>query len=94
MASPLWKSSPISLRPILARIVNCHDKRPFPVSIHCGRGEPKCVLTFLEKFVEEMLLLEREGLDFNGNHYVVKLIAVVCDTPARKFVKQTTGHCG
>ena len=91
---PLWKSSPISLRPILARIVNCHDKRPFPVSIHCGRGEPKCVLTFLEKFVEEMLLLEREGLDFNGNHYVVKLIAVVCDTPARKFVKQTKGHCG
>jgi hypothetical protein len=74
--------------------VNCHDKRPFPVSIHCGRGEPICVFTFLEKFVEEMLLLEREGLDFNGKHYAFKLVAVVCDAPARKFVKQTKGHCG
>jgi hypothetical protein len=44
--------------------------------------------------VEDLLLLEREGLDFNGKYYAVKMVAVVCDTPARKFVKQTKGHCG
>ena len=91
---PLWKSSPISFWPILARVVNSNDKRPFPVSIHCGRGEPKCVVSYLEKFVDELLLLEREGLLFKRKHYIVKLLAVVCDTPARKFVKRTKGHCG
>ena len=91
---PLFKSSNITSWPILISICNFSDKRPFPVSIFCGSGKPENLNSYLKPFVEEMLELEREGLLVDEVHFSVKIRAIICDAPARSFIKSIIGHGG
>ncbi len=86
--SNLYKSGTTAFWPILCRVSNANDSRPFPVSIFCGDGEkPPDLNLYLEP-------LEWNGIDFNDRHLVVKSIAFICDAPARSFVKGIIGHSG
>ena len=38
--------------------------------------------------------LNENGFDINGNHFNVQLDSVICDAPARAFVKCIKGHSG
>ena len=82
------------MSPILCRIISASRVQPFVVSIYVGKEKPKCAEAFLEPFLKEMLELEKEGLEFNGVQYTIKLGAVICDAPARQFVKSMKGHNG
>lgn len=62
------------------------------VSVFCGPGKPGNVSSFLNPVIDDILRLEKEGFAHNGRRFQVRLERVVCDTPARSFVKATKGH--
>ncbi|KZS05407.1 Uncharacterized protein APZ42_031402 [Daphnia magna] len=64
---PLCKSRPTVFWPILCRVKNANDSRPFPVSIHCGNGgKPPDLNLYLEPLIEELKQIEINGIEING----------------------------
>jgi hypothetical protein len=41
-----------------------------------------------------MMGLHSEGVIVDGVHYAIQLSTIICDAPARQFVKAIKGHCG
>jgi hypothetical protein len=92
---PLYRSSKSNVMwPILGRITNITDTKPFVISIYYGHSKPPNLNEFLSPFVEEMKKLENGILKVDGRSFTVKLNCVVCDAPARSFVKKCVGHGG
>lgn len=89
---PIFKSPVVGFWPILCRVIGTKDLEPFLVSVFCGPGKPGNVSSFLNPAIDDVLRLEKDGFVHNGKRFEVKLHRVVCDTPARSFVKATKGH--
>ncbi|KAG7455521.1 hypothetical protein MATL_G00257620 [Megalops atlanticus] len=88
---PLCKSSSVQLWPILGRLVNVPMKELAVISLYCGPKKPSSAMDFLKDFVSELIQLE-QGFDFEGKRLRLKLDTVICDAPARSFVKNTKTH--
>ncbi|KAG1693759.1 hypothetical protein GQR58_006991 [Nymphon striatum] len=93
---PLFKSSNTQFWPILGRIVKPYESKPFPIGIFSGDSKPSSIKDFLQNFVDEMIILRDTGIKIpETDHSIrVEISCVICDTPARAFVKQTKGHSG
>ena len=92
---PLYHSSKINFYPILGQIINWEDIRPFVISLYSGRSKPPDLKTFLSPFLEEMKRhLEKRSFTVDGRSFHVISKNVICDAPARSFVKATIGHGG
>lgn len=63
------------------------DIEPFVIAIWCGKKKPSDVNAFLWPFVNEMLHLIQNGMTINGFEIKIKIRCLVCDTPARCFLK-------
>ena len=74
---PLTKCSRSIFWPILGLIYG--EEKPFPIGVYHGTGKPECVNSFLNKFIDEAVQLEKDD---------------ACDAPARSFVAGTCGHTG
>lgn len=83
----LSKSSKYEMWPILYRIHELPNIPPTVVGIYAGDKKPKTCEDFLRKFVNEMKDLMQDGLEVNQQIVFVKLRCVICDSPARAFVK-------
>jgi hypothetical protein len=60
-------------------------------------SKPPDLKTFLANFspfLEEIKRLEKRSLTVDGRSFHVILKSVICDAPARSFVKATIGHGG
>ena len=68
--------------------------QPFVVGLFSGKSKPGNVYEFLKDFVEEMGDLEGNGLMHDNKVYAVAVSSVICDAPARAFLKQIKGHSG
>ncbi|KAM7306470.1 uncharacterized protein ISCGN_010173 [Ixodes scapularis] len=90
---PLYKSSQVGLWPILCRITNIKASAPFMVSVYCGKGKPPNLQDYLHPFLE-VSHLSSNGMVIKGIHVDVSLTAMVCDAPARSYVKAIIGHTG
>lgn len=88
---PIHSSTLTSFWPILCNI-SALEICPFVVGIYCGPQKPTNVDEYLEDFVNEVLLLTIEGFEYCGKHYLFKLRSVICDAPARAFMKCISGH--
>ncbi|XP_043471278.1 uncharacterized protein LOC122507811 [Leptopilina heterotoma] len=66
----------------------------FPICIFFGQAKPNSVEDFLAPFVEEFNRLNIDGIMIEGQHFGIKLKCIICDTPARSFLKRTLGHGG
>ena len=88
---PLFKSSSIQLWPILASF---GEFEPFLVCLFCGTSKPNCLEEFLHDFLEELIILQEDGVKVNDLHYNVNIISFVCDAPARAWLKCIVGHTG
>lgn len=73
-------SSNIQLWPILGSLMN---SKPFVIACFCGSSKPE-INSFLDDLISELIVLENK----------VILKKVICDSPARSFVKCTKLHSG
>lgn len=91
---PLFKNSRIQFWPILCKIVNGPDRNPFVVSVYCGVSKPPSLSEYLSPFIGEMTEIEKNGLRIGERHCTVRIESIICDAPARSFVKAIIGHNG
>ena len=66
----------------------------FPLAFYHGNSKPSSVNNFLDDFIQEVLQLKSEGIEVNNQLVPFNLKAIVCDAPARSFVKCIIGHTG
>jgi len=90
---PLFRSSLACLWPILCSVEEL-EGTVFPVAIYCSNQKPKFVDDYMRDFIDEMLYLKQFGFSHNGKLYSVKLRCLICDAPARAFVKCIKPHTG
>jgi len=90
---PLFNSSTVSLWPILGMIRELPCE-PLVYAVFSGTEKPKSAAEFLDDFVREMKVIEEQGFWYNGRFYRLVLDAIICDAPARAFVKCIKGHNG
>ncbi|XP_031342118.1 uncharacterized protein LOC116170009 [Photinus pyralis] len=67
---------------------------PFPIAIYNGKGKPKHVTEYLKDFVDEINHMHTYGFSYGGKKYEIRLKAIICDAPARAFIKCIKGHGG
>jgi hypothetical protein len=91
---PVFPTNTVEMGPILCRVVSAIDSEPFVVSISAGKGKSKSLEEFFGPFLEEMIQLEKEGLELDGQRYTIKIRAIIFDAPARQFVQAIKGHNG
>lgn len=92
---PLSGSSKSSFWPILGQI-RPFRSHIFMIGIYWGWGadKPNSSNQFLFYFVDEIKLLETQGLDFKGSTIDVCRKGFACDAPAKAFVLNIKGHWG
>ena len=91
---PLFKSSRLQFWPILAMLKCDYTKSPFIVGIFCGLSKPKCVVEYLQTFIDDLRNVLANGIVHNGKQLIVQVSSFVCDAPARAFVKNVKSHNG
>lgn len=84
---PTCKSSKVEFWPILIKINKMPSLPVLIVGIYCGNGKPSDVNEFLTPFVAETLDIIHEPIKINNFCLNVNIRAIVCDSPARAFVK-------
>lgn len=89
---PLSKSSKSQLWPILGKIHHKQCDQPFVVGAYHGTTKPPSVSEYLAAFIDEYENLHSHGFDFNNDHYIVSIRAIICDAPARSYISCTKGH--
>ncbi|KAJ8677445.1 hypothetical protein QAD02_013232 [Eretmocerus hayati] len=57
-----------------------------------GKSKPKNVNECLQKFVDELNCLLKNGIVMNGVKFLIKIKFFICHTPARAFLKSWVGH--
>lgn len=90
---PIFKSTAEEFWPILAYI-RPNNNNVFPVGIYCGNRKPLDSNTFLKYFVDEINLLNINGIKINGKDFKVIVDVLCCDAPAKSFILKTKGHTG
>lgn len=62
------------------------------IGVYHGNAKPSSVSEYLKDFITESKKLIEEGFQYVGKHYKVVINAVICDTPARSYVKCVKSH--
>lgn len=89
---PLFKSSQISLWPILVKF--SQKSYPFPVAVYCGVGKPNLEI-YLRSLLRELETFKLHGLVCNkGRKIFLGGVTFICDAPARAFLQCIKGHSG
>ena len=92
---PVFKSSCTQLWPILCCV---GQSQPAIVALFLGKSKPSSVDEFLEDFVAEIRDLQLNNYkcelcdDSEVSRVPFVLHSVVCDAPARAFIKKIKGH--
>lgn len=90
----LFKSSRQVLWPILGSVVGFPCKRPFVIGCFSGNGKPKNINDYLREFVDEVQILEKNGVLIGSNVKKFEIRLFTCDSPARAFVTGVQSHTG
>ncbi|XP_065683671.1 uncharacterized protein LOC136096410 [Hydra vulgaris] len=91
---PLFRSSNIQLWPDLGSIIEVSLSDVFIIGLYSGITKPSPPSKYLNEFVTEMKYQGVEGINFLNKYYSVITNAVICDAPARAFIKCIKGPCG
>lgn len=84
---PISRSSKAEFWPIQCSIADEPSIEPMIVGIYFGHGKPPSPDEYLEKFIDDLVEVLHNGIFINYKNYTVKINAIICDTPARCFVK-------
>lgn len=90
---PLYKSSSTQFWPILCTV---NHSQPLIVALYLGKHKPSSVDDFLADFIQEANDLNTHGFTCSicevSRTFPFKLHSIVCDAPARAFIKNIKGH--
>lgn len=88
---PISNSSKSQFWPILGFIKP--DKNDvFMIGLYWGNEKPDDSNEFLRKFVDEVVDLQKTGLEFNNSTYLVVISSFAVDAVAKSFILKTKGH--
>ena len=90
----VFNNSRTQLWPILGMLCEPRSLAPFVVGIFCGQSKPSDVKCYLQQLIMELQEIMTSGIVVLGRHLRVKLQCVICDTPARCFIRQVKSHSG
>ena len=88
------KSTSVDCWPILGIVNEAVDRSPFIWGVFVGNGKPKPTDEFLKAFIADCKELFEHGITVGGKFYEVKLSYIVCDAPARAYLKAIVQHGG
>ncbi|XP_065092744.1 uncharacterized protein LOC135713549 [Ochlerotatus camptorhynchus] len=91
---PIYKSSKYQLWPILCNVHEMPQLKPLPVGIFLGKSKPSSVNEFLTPFVDELLPILEKGCIINYRTINIRVRCLICDSPARAFVKGVVNFNG
>ena len=91
---PISQSGAGKFWPILAMVVNIKLRQVFTVGVYYGKENPKDNNEFLRRFVDEAKELIHSGIEYSGKIVSFRIVAFICDVPARAFILSTKGHSG
>ena len=91
---PLFKSTNGSFWSILGKVLHSDAPKPFVVALFYGDKKPTSLEEYLNDFIEEILDLTENGFEHLGKKYRVILSSILCDAPARAFIKNIKLHSG
>lgn len=92
----LFKSSQITIWPIMGAFVDMPNTKSFLIGCYCGNSKPTSPDDFLSDFVEEVNVLKTAGIHINGNSKKLPLV-IRCfsgDAPARAYLSGIIYHNG
>ena len=89
---PISRSSNLSFWPILCRLIHPLTSNVFMVGIYCGLSKPESVDDYMSFFLDDLKTANSEGMVVNGKSYAISIHSIVCDAPARQFLKCIKGH--
>ena len=90
---PLFKSSNTSVWPVLGAITNLKPMKSFLITVTVGNSKPSN-LDFLNETIIDLNNLLINGFDYNERHFGVTLSCIICDAPAKAFVKRVKQYSG
>jgi hypothetical protein len=90
---PVYKSSSLSMWPILCAISNMPSTMPFPIALYSGNQKPSN-LDFLTDFISEAKHLLSDGLLLGERIITISLQCFICDAPARAMIKGIVQYNG
>lgn len=83
----IYKSSHDQFWPILFNVHKMPHIKPMAITIFFGKSKPEKIEEYLAPFVNEIEPILKNGLIVNGHTLSIKIRAIICDTPARSFIK-------
>ena len=79
---PIFKSSGTQFWPVLFSFENF---QPFLAALYYGNNKPNSASDFLKDFLEELSVLQQNGIMYETKKINVALNGFICDAPARSF---------
>jgi len=64
------------------------------VALYIGDSKLQCAKEFLQDFIAEAKTLTTNGVCIDNRQYQFQIIGLICDSPARSFLKCVKGHGG
>ena len=92
---PLTKSSLSCFWPILGRVVSPIRSSVFVIGIYFANSKPSkpaCVSHFFSFLISDISIAYQQGIVINNTAYSIEIHSVVCDAPARQFIKCIKSH--
>lgn len=84
---PLFQSSNTDFWPILFNITEMPKVPAMVIGIFCGKSKTNDIDSFLTPFVDELHEIMTNGLIINSRKITVRLRCILCDSPARGYIK-------
>ena len=91
--APLFKSSSRNFWPILGVVTESKITNPFVIGIFCGRQKPNSAADFLHQLRAEFQAMV-EPFQVEGKLVCIRPLCLICDAPARSFIKGVKSHSG
>lgn len=88
---PLSRSTRSQFWPILGKIDQLKNHSVFVIGLFYGVQKP-LNLDFLNDFVNEAIILEKDGLNHLGKKFHFRVSSIIADAPARSFIKGIKNH--
>jgi hypothetical protein len=88
------KSSSIQIWPILCKVNESVDQRPFVCGLYVGNSKPNTIGDFTKELIQECTEICSNDVVVGSKTFKIQPLILICDAPARAFCKCVKQHGG